>query len=85
MDSKKGFRSFFGLLDPEKIDSYINFLHLILFLCILKVRQFKHEVMKSSFLPKYDQKIIRISALCSEGRNCSYFGRNDDFINSFLN
>ena len=35
----------------------------------LKVRQFQNEFMKSSFLPKYEQKIVRISALCSEGRN----------------
>ena len=46
----------------------------------LKVSQFQNELMKLSFLPKYEQKIVRISALCSEGRN---FGRNDDFINSF--
>ena len=31
----------------------------------LKVRQFQNEIMKSSFLPKYEQKIVRISALCS--------------------
>ena len=35
----------------------------------VKVRQFQSEFMKSSFLPKYEQKIVRISALCSEGRN----------------
>ena len=33
---------------------------------ILKVRQFQNEFMKSSFLPKYKQKIVRISALCSD-------------------
>ena len=38
--------------------------------------------MKSSFLPKYEQKI----ALTTQGRNPdNYFGRNDDFINSFWN
>ena len=57
----------------KKIDSYINFLHFILFLCILKVRQFKNELMKSSFLPKYEQKIVRSSVLCSEGRNLDNF------------
>ena len=36
---------------------------------ILKVRQFQNEFVKSSFLPKYEQIIVRISALCSEGRN----------------
>ena len=40
---------------------------------ILKVRQFQNEFMKSSFLPKYKQKIVRISALCSEGRNLDNF------------
>ena len=30
---------------------------------MLKVRQFQNEFMKSSFLPKYEQKIVRISAL----------------------
>ena len=44
--------------------------------------------MKSSFLPKYEQKIVGISVLCSEGRNldlfCSFFGRNDDFLNSLI-
>ena len=35
----------------------------------LKVSYFQNESMKSSFLPKYERKIVRISALCSEGRN----------------
>ena len=29
----------------------------------LKVRQFQNEFMKSSFLPKYERKIVKISAL----------------------
>ena len=49
--------------------------------------------MKSSFLPKYEQKIVKISALCSEALYRaeiltifrSYFGRNNDFINLFWN
>ena len=40
---------------------------------LLKVRQFQNEFMKSSFLPKYERKIVRISALCSEGRNLFLF------------
>ena len=40
---------------------------------LLKVRQFQNEFMKSSFLPKYERKIVRISALCSEGRNLDNF------------
>ena len=43
------------------------------FSLILKVSQFQIEFMKSSFLPKYEQKIVRISALCSEGRNLDIF------------
>ena len=39
----------------------------------LKVRQFQKEFMKLSFLPKYEQKIVRISALCSEDRNLDNF------------
>ena len=30
----------------------------------LKVNLFQNEFMKSSFLPKYERKIVRISALC---------------------
>ena len=45
--------------------------------------------MKSSFLQKYEQKIVKISALTTQGINPDkffpYFGRNDDFINSFWN
>ena len=54
---------------------------------VLKVSYFQNEFMKSSFLPKYERMIVSISALCNEGRKpdnfFSYFGRNDDFINSF--
>jgi hypothetical protein len=47
--------------------------------------------MKSSLLPKYKPKIVRISALQVVWQYRaeiltifgSYFGRNDDFINSF--
>ena len=46
--------------------------------------------MKSSFLPKYEQKIVKISALTKYIYRAeiltvsgSYFGTNDDFINSF--
>ena len=59
---------------------------------MLKVSKFQNEFMKSSFLPKYEPNIVRISAL-----NCatlqaeihtvfgSYFGEKDDLINSFRN
>ena len=30
---------------------------------VLKVSKFENEIMKSSFLPKYEQKIVKISAL----------------------
>ena len=57
----------------------------------LKVGKFQNEFMKSSFLPIYEPKIVRISALLSVAQFRaeiltifrSYFGRNDDFINSF--
>ena len=56
----------------------------------LKVSKFQNEFIKSSFLPKYEPNIVRISALyCAKlhGRNPynfgSYFGKNDDFIISF--
>ena len=62
-------------------------------IALIKVSKFENEFMKSSFLPKYEQKIVKISALCSEAHYRaeiltifrSYFGRNDDFINSFWN
>ena len=52
--------------------------------------------MKSSFLPEYEPNIVRISALCTVPYYTKYsaeiltifglyFGRNDDFINSFWN
>ena len=44
-----------------------------LLLASLKVSYFQNDFMKSSFLPKYEQKIVRISALCSEGRNLDNF------------
>ena len=37
-----------------------------------------YEVIVS---PKYEQKIVKISALTTKGRNPDNFGRNDDFIN----
>ena len=42
--------------------------------------------MKSSFFPKYEPKIVRLSALYRAEILTvfgSYFGKNDDFINSF--
>ena len=60
---------------------------------VVKVSKFQNEFMKPSFLPKYEQKNIRISALTTPSLQvaeiltifCSYFGRNDGFINSFWN
>ena len=40
---------------------------------VVKVRQFQNEYLKSSFLRKYERKIVRISAMCSEGRNLDNF------------
>ena len=39
----------------------------------LKVSYFQNEFMKTSFLPKYEQKIVRISALTTQGRNPDNF------------
>ena len=50
-----------------------------------KVSKFQNEFMKSSFLPKYEPKIVphyRAEILTIFG---SYSGRNEDFINSFWN
>ena len=60
---------------------------------LLKVSKVQIEFMKSSFLQRYEWKIVRISALCSEAHYRaeirtifrSYFGRNDDSMNSFWN
>ena len=52
----------------------------------LKVKQCQNEFMKSSFLPKYEQKIVKTSALCSDGRNFDNFSFVFwVFINSFWN
>ena len=40
---------------------------------MLKVKQFQNEFMKSSFLPKYEPKIVKISALTTQGRNPDNF------------
>ena len=45
----------------------------VVFMGSLKVNKFQKEYMKSLFLPKYEQKIVRISTLCSEGRNPDNF------------
>ena len=56
---------------------------------VLKVSKFQNEFMKSSFLPKYEPNIVRISALyyaTVQGRNPYSFWflfLNDDFINYF--
>jgi hypothetical protein len=57
---------------------------------LIKVSKFQNEFMKSSFLPKYEPNIVKISALYLPHYRVqiltifvSYFGRNDDFINSF--
>ena len=50
-----------------------NWRNWIMLLLKLKVRQFQNEFMKSSFVPKYERNMVRISALCSEGRNLDNF------------
>ena len=46
---------------------------LVPFASWIKVRQFQNEFMKLSFLPKYEQKIVKISALTTQGRNPDNF------------
>ena len=41
-------------------------------LVVLKVRQFQNEFMKSSFLSRYEQKIVRISTLACVVRQKSW-------------
>ena len=55
-----------------------------------KVSKFQNEFMKTYFLPTYEPNIIRISALyCAtlmdKNPFGSYFGRNNELINSFWN
>ena len=40
---------------------------------LLKVSKFQNEFMKSSFLPKYEQKIVKVSALTTQGGNPDNF------------
>ena len=40
---------------------------------VLMVSKFQNEFMKLSFLLKYEQKIVRISALTTQGRNPDNF------------
>ena len=39
----------------------------------LKVSKLQNEFMKSSFLPKYERKFVRVSALTLQGRNSEKF------------
>ena len=47
---------------------------------ILKVSKFQNEFLKSSFLPKYERKNVRISALCGEGITYLSEGRYLEFF-----
>ena len=40
---------------------------------LLKVSKFQNELMKSSVIPKYEQKIVRIFAFTTQGRNPDNF------------
>ena len=54
-------------LDHKKIEKKIYVFQ------TLKVSKFQNEFMKPSFLPKYEPKIVRISALTLQGRNPKKF------------
>ena len=71
-----------------KVSSLFHFCYTRLI--FLKVSKFQNEFTKSSFLPKYEQKncqdffpVYCRAEILTIFR--SYFGRNDDFINSFWN
>ena len=51
----------------------LNFLSIKEKAFLLKVSYIQNEFTKSSFLPKYEQEIVRISVLCIEGRNLDNF------------
>ena len=78
-------------IDFQSILCTVTFLYNGWALSFLKVTKFQNEFMKSSFLPKCEQNNVRIYALyCATLYRvevltifCSYFGKNDDFINSF--
>ena len=44
-----------------------------LLITLLKVCKFQNEFMNSSFLPKHEQQIVKISALNTQGRNPDNF------------
>jgi hypothetical protein len=50
---------------------------------VLKVSKFQNKFMKSSLLQKYEPKLVIIYRAEIPTIFGSYFGRNDDFINSF--
>ena len=53
----------------------------------LKVRQFQNEIIKSSILPKYEQKIVKISALTTQGTNPDNFSfvfRENRWLHKFI-
>ena len=57
---------------------------------LIEISRFQNEFMKTSFLPKHEPNIVKISALYLPHYRVeiltifvSYCGRNDDFINSF--
>ena len=60
---------YIGLIYVFKLDSVWKPIFTTKFYSFnLKVRQFQNEFMKSSFLPKYEQKIVKISALTTQHR-----------------
>ena len=56
---------------------------------LLKVRQFQNEFIKSSFLSKYEQKFVKISALTTKGINpynlSSVLNNEKQYLSFFTN
>ena len=80
-------KTFFDIVVTyEKLTSFY-FLAQVEQMNFIKVSKSQDKFMKSSFLPKNERNIARISALTFRAEIlaifCSFFGRNDDFINSF--
>ena len=67
------FQSFPLIFSPKL---FKNKIHLNVELYLLKISKFQNEFMKSSFLPRYEQNN------CQDFWFGSYFGRNNNFIDS---
>ena len=83
------FEDWIPFFNLKKRNGMINWLYNQMIKSVIKmaiiISKFRNEIMKSSFLPKYEPKTVQCGTV--QGRNPSkfglYFGENDDFMNSF--